>query len=63
MWFKKKYSRIPLIRINWDGEPSVYAENPDNLIFLLKYAKLAVRSGVKKFHKRLLEATYLFVYK
>jgi hypothetical protein len=23
-----------LIRINWDGEPSGYAENPDNWIFL-----------------------------
>jgi len=22
------------IRINWDGEPSGYAENPDNWIFL-----------------------------
>jgi len=31
-----KYSRTPLIRINWDGEPSGYAENPDNWIFLLK---------------------------
>jgi hypothetical protein len=25
---------IPLVRINWDGEPSGYAENPDNWIFL-----------------------------
>jgi len=25
-----KYSRIPFIRINWDGETSGYAENPDN---------------------------------
>jgi hypothetical protein len=23
-------------RINWDGEPSGYAENPENLIFLSK---------------------------
>ena len=30
------YSRNPLIRINWDGGLSVYAENPDNWIFLLK---------------------------
>jgi len=30
------YSRTPLIRINWDSEPSGYAENPDNLIFLWK---------------------------
>jgi hypothetical protein len=27
-------SRTPLIRINLDGEPSEYAENPDNWIFL-----------------------------
>jgi hypothetical protein len=24
------YSRTPLIRINWDGEPPGYAENPGN---------------------------------
>jgi len=30
------YGRTPLIRINWDGEPSGYAENPDNWIFSLK---------------------------
>ena len=28
------YSRTPLILINWDGEPSGYAENPENWIFL-----------------------------
>jgi hypothetical protein len=28
------YSRTPLIRINWDGKPPGYAENPDNWIFL-----------------------------
>ena len=28
------YSRIPLFRINCDGEPSGCAENPDNWIFL-----------------------------
>ena len=27
------YSRTPLIRIKWDGEPSGYTENPDNWIF------------------------------
>jgi len=32
--FLSLYSRTPLIRINWDDEPSGYAENPDNLIFL-----------------------------
>jgi hypothetical protein len=26
----------PFLRINWDAEPSGYAENPDNWIFLLK---------------------------
>ena len=31
-----KYSRTPLIRINWNGEPSGYAENGDNWIFLLQ---------------------------
>ena len=39
---KMKYSRIPLIRINWDGETSGYAENPDYWIFLCKQATLAV---------------------
>jgi hypothetical protein len=28
------YSRTPLIRINWKGEPFENAENPDNWIFL-----------------------------
>ena len=28
-----KYSGTPLIRINWDGEPSGSAENPDSWIF------------------------------
>ena len=28
------YSRTPLVRINWDGETTGYAENPDNWIFL-----------------------------
>jgi hypothetical protein len=28
-----KYSITPIIRIYWDGEPSGYAENPDNWIF------------------------------
>jgi len=28
------YCRTPLILINWDGESSGYAENPDNLIFI-----------------------------
>jgi hypothetical protein len=37
-----KYSRNPIIRINWVGESSGYAENPDKWIFLSKQAKLAV---------------------
>ena len=37
--------RTPLIRINWDGEPSGYAEKPDNWIFLWKWATLAVWSS------------------
>jgi hypothetical protein len=28
------YSRTPLILINWDGQPSGYADNPNNRIFL-----------------------------
>jgi hypothetical protein len=31
-----KYSRIPFIGINWDGESTGYADNPDNWNFLLK---------------------------
>jgi hypothetical protein len=27
---QRKYSTTPLMRINWDGEASGYAENPDN---------------------------------
>jgi hypothetical protein len=30
----KEYIRTPLIWINWDGEPSGYAEIPDNWISL-----------------------------
>jgi hypothetical protein len=29
-----KYGKTPLIRINWEGEPSGYAEHSDNWIFL-----------------------------
>jgi hypothetical protein len=29
-----KYTRTPLIPINWDGKSSGYAENPNNWIFL-----------------------------
>ena len=38
-------SRTPLTRIDRDGEPSGYAENPDNGIFLWKWATLAVRNS------------------
>ena len=30
-----QYDRTPIIRINWNGEPSGYADNPDNWIFFL----------------------------
>ena len=36
------YSRTPVTRINWDGEPSGYAENLDNWIFLSKLVTLGV---------------------
>jgi len=29
-----KYSRTPIIRINWGDEVTEYVENPDNWIFL-----------------------------
>jgi hypothetical protein len=37
-----KYSRNPIIRINWIGKPSGYAENPDKWIYLSKLPTLAV---------------------
>jgi hypothetical protein len=40
-----KYSRTPLIWINWDGESSRYAENLHNWIFLWKQATLPVPSS------------------
>ena len=39
-----KYNRIPLILINWDGQPSRYAQNLDNWIVLLTKATMAVCS-------------------
>jgi len=36
-----EYGRTPIVRINWDVKPSGYAENPDNWIFLKKWATLA----------------------
>jgi len=41
-YYNFMYSRSPHIWINWDGEPSGYAENPDNWIFLWKQATMAV---------------------
>jgi hypothetical protein len=41
----KKYSRTALIRINWEVEPSGYAENPDNWTSLWKPATLTVCSS------------------
>jgi hypothetical protein len=29
-------SKSPIVLINWDGDPSGYAENPDNWIFVGK---------------------------
>jgi len=40
-----KNKRTPLIRINWVGQPSGYAENPGNWIFLWQQATLAVWSS------------------
>ena len=37
--FKRKFRRQ---RVNWEGELSGYAENPDNCIFLWKWGTLAV---------------------
>ena len=44
---KTEYSRTTLNRINPEGEPSGYAKNPDNWIFLWKYATLSVWSEEK----------------
>jgi hypothetical protein len=50
LWWKKwywgtfisEYIRNPLFRNNLESKPSEYARNPDNWIFLGKYAKLKV---------------------
>ena len=43
MWVEKsEYSKISLIQINWDCEPSGYAKNPDNWNFIWKQVTLAV---------------------
>ena len=31
---RKQFSTTPLIRINWDREPSGYEENPDDCVSL-----------------------------
>jgi len=33
-YYNFMYSRIPHVWINWDGEPSGYADNPDKWTFL-----------------------------
>ena len=43
-----KYSRTPLIRFNWDGESSGYAENPNNWIFSLKIGYIGSLKWGKK---------------
>ena len=43
--YVSRYSRTPLIWINWDGEPSGYAEIPDNSILLWEQAAFAVKFG------------------
>ena len=49
------YSTTPLIRINWDDETSGYAKkNPDNWIFLRKYATLAVWSSAVTIYSMIL---------
>jgi hypothetical protein len=53
-----EYSRTPLIRINWDGEPSGYAEIPDNWIFIWKYATI----GTLKWEKFLPTAVLGFIF-
>jgi hypothetical protein len=56
------YSRTPLIRINWDGEPSRYAENPDK--WTCSENKQHWQFEVEKtLDRRLVEATYLFTNK
>ena len=39
---KYEYNRTQLIRFNWDGDPSGYADNPDNWIFLWKWVTWSV---------------------
>ena len=53
------YSRTPLIRINWDGEPSGYTENTDKWIFLWKKATLGVWVGKKILQTAVLGNIYL----
>jgi hypothetical protein len=55
------YGRTMLIRINWDGEPSRYADNSNNWIFHAN--RLHWQYEVEKnSYKRLFKATYLFTY-
>jgi hypothetical protein len=50
------YSRTPLIRINWDGQPFEYAENPDNRIFSLKISYIGSFKWEKKVYQQLFGA-------
>jgi len=59
-WEGRKYSRTPLLRKYWDGEPSGHAKNPDNWIFLWKWATLAVWSGNRFLQTAL--SGYIFIY-
>jgi hypothetical protein len=34
--YSEEYIRTPFIRINWEAQPSGYAENPDDRNFLRK---------------------------
>jgi hypothetical protein len=54
-----KCSRTPLIRINWDGEPSGYAENPDNQIF---FNRLHRQAEIEKKNLQTAVLGYIFIY-
>jgi hypothetical protein len=58
----KKYSITPIIRINWDREPSGHAENPDNWIFSLKIGYFGSLKWKKISTNGYLQATCLFTY-
>jgi hypothetical protein len=51
----------PLIRIIWEGDPSGFAENPDNWIFFGN--RLPGPFEIEKISTNSCLATYLFTYK